>query len=120
MLQDTPNDALSPWQHGMLRCRVESRVSRINRKLPYTFTEPDEQSEDILHTQSLLDSRTLLEIPDIGEEIERRMFYELVEFGIKKSVWPIAPIVWWHRWDAERREWVVTVRPGKKKIHGDR
>lgn len=110
MINDNPH----LWPQGMLRCKVDSPVVRVipgTHSVPYTYTSDEEKLEDI-HVDMLVDPLYVAQANfDIGKEIEQRLLYQLVEYGITHQVWPSAPIIWWHRWDREFQRWLMTERP---------
>lgn len=111
-MSGAPDDLInSAWPDGMLRCEVNSPVCRLVRSDDGVLTQTilPEQLPDI-QAQAIIDPLMVERaVVDVRTDTERRLLFQLIEFGIRERVWPVAPVVRWHKWDAQARSWRPTL-----------
>ena len=106
-MTDDRDDGFPLWPDGTMRCEATSPVARLALGADNAFPTPrtTEKLPDI-HAQAIVhrleDVRARF---DMRQEIERRMLFQLVEFGVKEHVWPTAPVIRWRVYDERARRW---------------
>lgn len=96
------------WPDGMLRCEASSPVKRLalGDDSAYPRVKHADESLPDIHTQMIIDPQMIeYAALDVRSELERRLLLQLVEFGVKEHVWPIAPVIRWQVWDAYVARW---------------
>lgn len=108
---DLMNRMNSVWPDGMLRCEINSPARRLVWSDDGVFTQTmlPEHLPDI-QVQAIVDPRMVARaVVDVRAETERRLLFQLIEFGIRERVWPVAPVVRWRKWDAQACSWSPTL-----------